>query len=85
MQRASFLLAAASEGYGGCIFRGFDRERLTEILGRDAYVPQLVLALGAPSERVEIVDVKDGDIKYYRDEKSTHFVPKRTLDELILK
>ena len=78
------LLSAASEGYGGCIFRGFNREQLGEILSKDGYTPELVIALGSPSERVEIVDIKDGDVKYYRDENSTHYVPKRTLDELIL-
>ena len=35
-------------------------------------------------ELPKIVDIKDGDVKYYRDENSTHYVPKRTLDELIL-
>ena len=78
------LLAAASEGIGGCIFRGFNREKLSSLFSKYGYTPELVIALGVPSERVEIVDLKDGDVKYYRDESSTHFVPKRTLDELIL-
>ena len=81
----TILLAAASEGYGGCIFRGFNREALTAAMNKDGYTPELVIALGVPAEEVKIVDVKNGDIKYYRDEKSVHYVPKRTLDELILK
>ena len=33
---------------------------------------------------VEIVDMKDGDVKYYRDGKEKHFVPKRPLSEIML-
>lgn len=80
----TILLAAASEGLGGCIFRGFDRERLSLAICPEGYSPELVIALGRPSERVEVVDIKDGDVKYYRDGESTHFVPKRTLGELII-
>lgn len=79
------LLAAASEGYGGCIFRGFQRDALNAAMNKDGYTPELVIALGVPSEEVKIVDVKGSDVKYYRDENSVHYVPKRTLDELILK
>ena len=81
----TILLAAVSEGYGGCIFRGFDRETLTDHMAKDGYSAELVIALGAPSEVVKLVDAKDNDIKYYRDEDSVHYVPKRPLDELILK
>jgi hypothetical protein len=34
---------------------------------------------------VIIDDIKDGDVKYWRDELKNHHVPKRPLDELILK
>ncbi len=80
----SMVLAAASEGYGACIFRGFNRDRLTEVMNKDGYTPELVIALGVPSEQVKIVDVKDGNIKYYRDENSVHYVPKRSLEDLII-
>jgi nitroreductase len=81
----TILLAAVSEGYGGCIFRGFDRAALTSYMAKDGYTAELVIALGAPSETVKLVDAKGDDIKYYRDENSVHYVPKRPLDELILK
>ena len=80
----TILLAAASEGLGGCMFRGFDRKGLASAVSVEGYSPELVIALGRPAERVEIVDIKNGDVKYYRDGASTHFVPKRTLDELII-
>ena len=79
----SMLLRASELGYGGCMFRSFDRERLDKLLDRAPYRAELVIALGKPSENVEIVDFC-GDIKYYRDENDTHCVPKLSLDELII-
>ena len=42
-----------------------------------------VVALGKGEEDIEIVDAA-GSVKYYRDEAGRHYVPKRTLDELIV-
>ena len=36
-------------------------------------------------EKVEMVEMKDGDVRYYRDEAQTHYVPKRSLNEVIVK
>ena len=45
----------------------------------------LVLALGRPKETVAVETVgADGDIKYWRDDKGTHHVPKRSLSEIIV-
>ena len=32
-----------------------------------------------------LTEAVDGQVKYYRDENDTHFVPKRPLDEIIIK
>ena len=80
----SVLLTAIEEGVGGCIFRSYDREALTAILSREGYQPEMVIALGYPSEKAVIVDPVDGDLKYYRDENDIHCVPKLSLDELII-
>ena len=45
--------------------------------------PQLLLALGEPLETVVVTDARDS-ITYYRDQEDVHYVPKRTLEELIL-
>lgn len=81
----SILLTATEMGLGGCMFRSFKRDAVSALFPSDSYHTELVIALGEPSEEVYITDVLDGDIKYYRDENDAHVVPKRTLDELILK
>ena len=85
--RMAQLLAANELGLGGCMIASFSAGELKMVLGLEDFLkPQLVLALGAPMEVIRITDVgSDGNTTYYRDEKGTHYVPKRTLEELILK
>lgn len=82
----SILLGAVENGLGGCIIANVDKKNLSEILNLDEkYEIVLVLALGYPKEEVVIEKINQtGDVKYWRDEKEVHHVPKRTLDELIL-
>jgi len=82
----SITLGAAERGLGGCIIGSINKDTLRENLQiPDPYVILLVLALGKPGEKVVIEDLEpEGDIKYWRDEKDVHHVPKRGLDELIL-
>ena len=81
----TMMLGAAEKGYGGCIIGSAAAERIREVLGLDAHIePQLILGLGVPDENVELTDAVDGDIKYYRDESNTHYVPKRPLSEILL-
>ena len=82
----TMLLGAVEKGLGGCMLGAIDRERLQAHLGLDPSLEIcLVLALGKPAEGVRIVDVPaDGSIRYWRDEAGTHYVPKRSRQELIL-
>jgi len=81
----AITLSAVAKGMGACILGNVKREDLLKSLNIDeAYKLDLVIALGYPKEEVEIVDVKDGDIKYYRDEKGKHYVPKRSLEDLLI-
>ena len=83
----TILLGASEKGLGGCIIASIQRERL----GRELEIPEnlkirLVLALGKPAERVVLEDLEPGgDIRYWRDEEGIHHVPKRSVDELIVK
>jgi nitroreductase len=82
----SIMLGATEAGFGGCMIASVRRD----ILREEFKIPErfeilLVLALGKPVENVIIDDIKDGDVKYWRDDKKNHHVPKRPLDELIIK
>lgn len=80
----SILLTATEMGYGGCMIRSFNADTFDKILDKGEYKTALVIILGKPSERAYITSVKDGDIKYFRDERDDHAVPKYALEELIL-
>ena len=83
----SIMLGATERGLGGCMIGAIDRNGLRRTLDiPERYEILLVLALGRPKETVVLEDLgPDGDIKYYRDEQGVHHVPKRSLDELILR
>ncbi|MEE9617234.1 MAG: nitroreductase family protein [Anaerolineae bacterium] len=83
----SILLGATEKGFGGCMIGSVQKEELREALGiAPQYETLLVIALGKPKETVLIEAVgPDGDIKYWRDDEGRHHVPKRSLDELILR
>jgi nitroreductase len=73
------------KGFGGCIVGSVERLKLQKALKIPAHLKIIqVLALGKPVEEVVLEDAQDGQIKYYRDEKGVHHVPKRPLEELIL-
>ena len=63
------------------------RTELMEIFGLDPekYAISMVIALGVPVEEVKMVEVKNDDIKYYRDENQVHYVPKRSLKDVVVK
>ena len=79
----SMLLKAVDLGLGGIIVRNFDRNALQQTLGLPL-VPLAVLAIGKPSEKIELVPVRAGDnLKYYRKD-GTHFVPKIVVEDLLV-
>jgi nitroreductase len=85
---AQFIMLGATErGLGGCMIGSVDHSGLRQVLDiPEQYEILLVLALGKPKETVVLEEVgPDGSIKYYRDAEGVHHVPKRSLDELILR
>jgi nitroreductase len=81
----SILLGATETGLGGCMIASIMREELRkELKIPEKYEILLVLALGKPVENVIIDEIKDGDVKYWRDSDKNHHVPKRPLSEVII-
>jgi nitroreductase len=82
----SILLGATEKGLGGCMIGSLRLQELRKALAIPTrYEILLVIALGKPKETVILESVESGgDIKYWRDEKSVHHVPKRSLQDLIV-
>lgn len=81
----SILLGAVEDGFGGCIIGSVNKRKAAKLLHLDDKLEILwLVALGKPAEEV-VLETADKDIKYWRDEKDVHHVPKRPLDEIILK
>ena len=82
----SIMLGATDAGLGGCIIGSIKRDELSnEFSIPDNFDILLILALGKPVENVIIEDIKKDDVKYWRDKNKNHHVPKRSLNELIIK
>lgn len=81
----TIMLAAAEAGFGGCMIGSFSPDGVKEILELgENLVPKLVLALGKPDERVELVgEADDGSVTYYR-ENGIHYVQKRKLENILI-
>jgi nitroreductase len=80
----SILLRAVEMGLNGVCIAAFDKERVREAL-QLSLTPQLILAIGRSAERIEVVEIAEGDDqKYYRN-NGTHFVPKIKVEDLIIK
>lgn len=82
----TIVLGAVERGLGGCMIASFQPEPLRQELGLPPrYEIVLVLALGKPVEEVVIEAAgAEGSIRYWRDERQVHHVPKRALDEIII-
>lgn len=79
----TILLKATEMGYGGCMIGSFNKSEIKESLNISENLEiTLVIALGKSTEEPEICE-STGDIKYFR-EGDKHYVPKRSLQEIIV-
>jgi nitroreductase len=83
----TILLAAVQQGLGGCIIASIDRDALARKLNLPTYFEiLLVVALGAPAETVVLEHGQSPDQQpYWRDADGVHHVPKRALEELLVR
>lgn len=83
----AILLGAVEKGLGACQFGTIKYAELSKILELpETLVLTSVLALGKPVEEVVLVDIPEsGNINYYRDENMVHYVPKRKMEDIVLK
>ena len=82
----SILFGATKKGLGGCMIGSIQRQNLRKALDiPPRYEILLVLAIGKPRETVVVEEVGPaGDIRYWRDSKGMHHVPKRSLENIIV-
>ena len=82
----SILLGAREKGLAGCMIGLVAREKLQDALDIPSqHEILLVLALGKPHEEIILEEIgPDGDVKYWRDNKGIHHVPKRSLEDVIV-
>ena len=81
----SILLGATEIGFGGCMLGAIDKKYLMNVLKLDSrYEILLIIALGKPKEKVVIEALKNNNIKYWRDKKDVHHVPKRNIKDIIM-
>lgn len=81
----SMLLGATEKGIGGCIIGSINKNNIRKTFSIPETLEILyVLALGKPIEKIVLTDIIDNDCKYWRDNNQVHYVPKRSLDDLII-
>ncbi|MCD7893631.1 MAG: nitroreductase family protein [Erysipelotrichaceae bacterium] len=82
----TMLLAVCEKGLGGLMIGSFQKDGLKALLKLPDNIDiHLVLAIGKPKENIVLTDVLDNQTNYYRDENNTHYVPKRSLNDIIIK
>jgi len=85
----SILLLAHDQGVGSCWIRSINRPRAAKLLGLPEGIEvDSVIALGRPAVEAVAVDLEPGQqgkevIRYWDDETGKHFVPKRSLVNML--
>lgn len=81
----SILLGATADGYGGCMIGSVKRKEVQKLFDIEDHLQiLLVIALGRPAEEVRLEEVKEDDIRYWRDDQGVHHVPKRSIQDVVI-
>ena len=82
----TMMLEAVEMGLGTCWLGAIQRDEIKKLLKLDENLDVVyLLAVGYPKQESKIVDMKDNDVKYYEDENGVINVPKRSLEEILIK
>ena len=74
-------------GLGGIMIGNFSPAKVSEAMKLpETIVPMLIVAFGKPDEKIVLTEVSSGEsIKYYRDDQDVHYVPKRKLEDIVIR
>ena len=80
------MLFRSAHGVGSCIMGAIDRPALTKLLALPEKMRLCcMVALGYPTHKSHLVEMQNGSVKYYLDETGDYCVPKRGMDEVLIK
>lgn len=81
----TMMLEAVEMGLGTCWLGALKRDEIKALLNLDEkFNVVYLLAVGYPKQESRMIEMKD-DIKYYEDENGVINVPKRSLEEVLIK
>lgn len=82
----TIMLSACEMNLGACILGAFDKALVAnELCLADNLIPIVIIALGKRDETAFICNIpKSGSTAYFRDENGYHFVPKRSVEEIVI-
>lgn len=81
----AITLGLASLNIGSCIIKSFNADNISQILNLPPNIkPLYVVALGYTDHPAKIVEMENGDYKYFRDNNDIQCVPKRDLSDLLI-
>ncbi|OQX83733.1 MAG: hypothetical protein B6D53_01695 [Candidatus Omnitrophica bacterium 4484_49] len=78
----NIILSALNFGLGSCWLGAIDKEKIAKILNLPSHIRlDSLIALGYPKESPR--KVEQDNVKYWRDGKGRHYVPKRPLNTIL--
>ncbi len=80
----NLLLGATEKNLAGCRIGAFGKTLSRLFVLPDHLSLELVIALGAPAERIVLEETVGPDIRYWHDADDIHHVPKRRLRDILL-
>lgn len=80
----TMLLQATEIGLNGICIGAFDHAAVQKSLELP-FEPLLIVAIGKGAERIRMVDITEGESHNYYRVDGVHYVPKLTLEEIVIK